>query len=95
LPIDTSKPDEAIPPQAISVAGDYVFAVTVKTSEVYMYNAATGAFVFKLKPNPIVDQSGWVDIAYGVRAFQRKNGEYLVFVEEDLKGKVVIHRFKI
>ncbi|MBW4672203.1 MAG: hypothetical protein KME60_33490 [Cyanomargarita calcarea GSE-NOS-MK-12-04C] len=95
LPIDTSKPPEAIPPQAISVAGDYVFAVTVKTSEVYMYNAATGAFVFKLKPNPIADQSGWVDIAYGVRAFQRKNGEYLVFVEEDLKGKVVIHRFKI
>jgi hypothetical protein len=92
LPIDTSKPPEAIPPQSISVAGDYVFAVTVKTSEVYMYNTATGAFVDKLKPNPIADQSGWVDIAYGVRAFQRKNGEYLVFVEEDLKGKVVIHR---
>ncbi|WP_017316818.1 NHL repeat-containing protein [Mastigocladopsis repens] len=94
LPIDDkSSLPEVLTPSAISVAGDYVFAVTVKAAEVYVYNTKTGAFVRKLKPGPeVASESGWVDIPYGVRAFRRSNGEYLVFVEEDAKGKVIMYR---
>ncbi|MBD2682081.1 MULTISPECIES: hypothetical protein [Nostoc] len=92
IPHDTIGKRE-VSTAAMSVAGDYVFAVTVKTAEVYVYNATTGVEVKKLKPGPEVgSESGWIDIPYGIRAFRRSNGEYLVFVEENWKGKVIMYR---
>ncbi|QFS47019.1 hypothetical protein [Nostoc sphaeroides] len=92
IPYDTTGKRE-VSTAAISVAGDNVFAVTVKTAEVYVYNAKTGAQVQQLKPGPEVgSESGWIDIPYGIRAFRRSNGEYLVFVEENWKGKVIIYQ---
>jgi hypothetical protein len=47
----------------------------------------------QLKPGiEVAGESGWVDIPYGLRAFQRTKGEYLVFVEEDAKAKVIMCR---
>ncbi|WP_353932243.1 hypothetical protein WJM97_06565 [Okeanomitos corallinicola TIOX110] len=95
VPYDTTGKRE-IMTAAMSVAGDYVFAVTVKTAEVYVYKATTGKLVYKFAPGVEVGQeSGWVDIPYGIRAFRRANGEYLVFVEENLKGKVLVYRLPI
>ncbi len=92
IPHDTTGKRE-VSTAAMSVAGDYVFAVTVKTAEVYVYNATTGVQVQKLKPGPEVgSESGWIDIPYGIRAFRRSNGEYLIFVEENWKGKVIMYR---
>ncbi|AFY55048.1 hypothetical protein Riv7116_2540 [Rivularia sp. PCC 7116] len=94
LPVDRSAPPDVLNPAAMSVAGDYVFAVTVKKAEVYVYDAKTGRQVKVLKPGAeVFGETGWVDIPYGVRAFKRKNGEYLVFVEEDAKAKVMMYRF--
>ena len=95
LPVDKkSAPPEVLGPAAMSIAGDYVFAVTVKKAEVYVYDAKTGRQVKILKPGPeVFGETGWVDIPYGIRAFRRKNGEYLVFVEEDAKAKVMMYRF--
>ncbi|MBE9007084.1 hypothetical protein IQ259_18930 [Fortiea sp. LEGE XX443] len=94
VPHDTTGKRE-IATASMSVAGDYVFAVTFKTAEVYVYNATTGATVKTLKPGPeVAGESGWIDIPQGIRAFRRSNGEYVVFVEEDWKGKVIIYRFK-
>jgi hypothetical protein len=95
LPTDSSAPPEVLPPAAMSIAGDYVFVTTVKTWEVYVYETKTGKLVQKLKPGAEVSgELGWVDIAYGIRAFRRSNGEYLVFVEEDFKGKVIMYQLK-
>jgi hypothetical protein len=92
IPYDTTGKREVMT-AAMSVAGDYVFAVTGKTSEVYVYKAATGKQVQKLKPgSEVAGESGWIDIPYGIRAFRRSNGEYIVFVEEDLKGKVIMYQ---
>ncbi|MEH1848926.1 MAG: hypothetical protein V7L25_29155 [Nostoc sp.] len=92
IPHDTTGKRE-VSTAAMSVAKDYVFAVTVKTAEVYVYNAKTGVQVQQLKPGPEVgSESGWIDIPYGIRAFRRSNGEYLVFVEENWKGKVIMYR---
>ncbi len=94
LPVDRSAPPEVLNPAAMSIAGDYVFAVTVKKAEVYVYDAKTGRQVKILKPGAeVFGETGWVDIPYGIRAFRRKNGEYLVFVEEDAKAKVMMYRF--
>ncbi|MDF5738014.1 MULTISPECIES: hypothetical protein [unclassified Nostoc] len=92
IPYDTTGKRE-VSTAAMSVAKDYVFTVTVKTAEVYVYNAKTGVQVQQLKPGPEVgSESGWIDIPYGIRAFRRSNGEYLVFVEENWKGKVIVYR---
>jgi hypothetical protein len=92
IPHDTTGKRE-VSTAAMSVAGEYVFAVTMKTAEVYVYNIATGTQVQKLKPGPEVGgESGWIDIPYGIRAFRRSKGEHLVFVEEDWKGKVIVYR---
>jgi len=39
-------------------------------------------------------QIGWVDFRDGIRAMRRKNGGYLVFVEEDYKGKSLVYRLE-
>ncbi|HLO86705.1 MAG TPA: hypothetical protein VK203_17130 [Nostocaceae cyanobacterium] len=92
VPYDTTGKKE-IATAAMSVAGDYVFAITFKTAEVHVYNAANGNLVRKLKPGPEVGgESGWVDIPYGIRAFRRSNGEYLIFAEENWKGKVIVYQ---
>ena len=81
---------------SMSVAGDYVFLVTFKTAEVYIYRADTGKLVKTLKPGKeVAGESGWIDIPYGIRAVRRRNGEYLVFVEEDWKGKVIFYRLNL
>jgi hypothetical protein len=38
--------------------------------------------------------SGWVDVPNGISAAKRADGEYLVFVEEDARGKVLMYRWK-
>ncbi|OUL25662.1 hypothetical protein BV378_14845 [Nostoc sp. RF31YmG] len=92
VPHDTTGKRE-VSTAAMSVAGDYVFIVTFKTAEVHIYNAATGVQVQQFKPgSEVAHESGWIDIPHGIRAFRRSNGEYLVFVEEDWKGKVIIYR---
>ncbi len=96
VPTDVTSPPDVLTPAAMSVAGNYVFIVTSKTAEVYAYNTTTGKQVQKLKPGKeVASESGWVDIPYGIRAFRRANGEYLVFVEEDLKGKVIMYRLHL
>lgn len=93
VPYDTTG-KKKIATAAMSVAGDYLFAVTFKTAEVYVYKTSTGEFVKKMNPGEEVGkESGWVDIPYGIRAFRRSNGKYLVFVEENWKGKVLVYQF--
>ncbi|MDB9486328.1 hypothetical protein PN492_07175 [Dolichospermum circinale CS-537/01] len=95
VPYDTTG-QRKVSTAAMSIAGDYVFAVTVKTAEVYVYKAATGELVQKMSPGPEVgNKSGWVDIPYGIRAFRRANGQYLVFVEENWQGKVLVYQLNL
>jgi hypothetical protein len=49
-----------------------------------------------MTPGPeVARESGWVDFPDAIRAFQRKNGEYLVFVEEDAKAKIIVYRLRL
>ena len=82
--------------KSFAVAGDYLFAGEGREPcAIYVYNAKTGASVGKLQPDATVgSNSGWLDFPYAVRAFRRNNGEYLVFVEEDLDAKVILYRWK-
>lgn len=81
--------------KAIDIAGNRIFAVSGLQAEVYVYDTATGAFITKLTPSSeVAGESGWIDIPYALRSYQRANNEYVVFVEEDAKAKVIMYRLE-
>lgn len=38
--------------------------------------------------------TGWVDITHALSAFKRANGQYLMLVEEDFRGKCISYRWR-
>ncbi|MFC0576740.1 hypothetical protein [Paraburkholderia solisilvae] len=93
LPWDTNaKPLVTI--IGVTVEGQYVFAVE-PAGIVHVFDKQRGNEVGVIKPGPEVGgASGWVDVANGISAARRSDGEYLVFVEEDARGKVMMYRWK-
>jgi hypothetical protein len=90
---NTTAPDWIIPvsgSQSMSIAGDYLFTIHGTNCKIYAYTLSDGKFAGRIDP---VGPIGWIDIPYGVRAFQRSNGEYIVLAEEDSKGKILVYRF--
>lgn len=81
--------------KSFCVADDAIFAVESRTAKVHVYDAKSGNKLGEMMPGTEVSgQSGWIDIPDAIRAVRRKNGEYLVFVEEDWKGKIIVYRWK-
>ncbi len=88
---------------ALDVAGDYVFLQTShcdeqfheNTQTCFVYSKAGGKLVGHMRPGPEVQIGpAQIDIAWGMRAFRRADGEYLVFVEDDWFGKVLMYRWR-
>jgi hypothetical protein len=40
-----------------------------------------------------VAKTSWIDILTGITAHRRADGEYLVYVEEDFRGKMRLYRW--
>ena len=86
---------------SLSVAGRYLFVTYSTQNKTLVYEADTGSLVATLVPGTSVglgDESrgnghSWTDIRYGVRAYRRADGEYEVFNEDDLLGKIVLYRW--
>lgn len=81
--------------KAFCTAGDYLFAAECKSAKIHIYRLDTGEKVGEITPGPEVKgESGWIDFPDAIRAYRRKDGEYLIFVEEDWKNKVIIYRWR-
>lgn len=82
----------------VAAAGDYVFTGGWKErGRVFVNRMSDGAPVGVLDPGPAVggvENTGWIDILTGISVHKRADGEYLVFVEEDYKAKVLLYRWK-
>ena len=89
-------------PEAMALAGDYLFFGMVKPTGgkqwIHIYRAADGAYAGSLSPGRAVADSdpgvGWLDMPYAVQAMKRRNGEYLVLAEEDWRGKNLLFRWR-
>lgn len=94
----TPKSGPKVLMKSMAVEGDYIFLVGVETrAQVQVFRAADGKFVGYLNPGPMlggVEVTGWVDMPNALSAFRRSNGEYLVFVEEDYRNKVILYRWR-
>jgi hypothetical protein len=82
----------------VTAAGDYVFTGGWKErGRVFVNRLSDGAALGVFDPGPTVggfENTGWMDILTGITTHRRANGEYLVFVEEDYKAKVLLYRWK-
>ncbi|XXU33775.1 hypothetical protein WME93_33275 [Sorangium sp. So ce1000] len=48
-----------------------------------------------MTPGPEVGRdSGWADVPMGITALRRADGEYVVVVEEDARGKNLMYRWR-
>ncbi|PLZ04483.1 hypothetical protein CY652_00900 [Burkholderia sp. WAC0059] len=81
-------------PAGLTVEGQYLFVVE-PTGTVVVYDKNSGKEIGTFGPGPEVGRtSGWVDVPFGISAHRMADGEYLVFVEEDARGKVLMYRWK-
>ena len=82
----------------VAAAGDYVFTGGWKErGRVWVNRLSDGQPVGVLEPGPTVggvENTGWIDLLTGITAHRRRDGEYLVFVEEDYKAKVLLYRWR-
>lgn len=82
----------------IAAAGDYIFSGGGKErGRIWVNRLRDGAEVGTLEPGETVggvENTGWIDLLTGITAHRRKDGEYLVFVEENYKAKNIIYRWK-
>ncbi|NLI01022.1 MAG: hypothetical protein GX446_16190 [Chthonomonadales bacterium] len=92
LPYD---PANGVTVKSMCAESDAVFAVECRSARVHVFDRATGAKLGEMTPGPEVHrESGWVDFPDAIRAYRRRDGEYLVFVEEDWKGKIIVYRWQ-
>jgi hypothetical protein len=92
----------AAPGKDVSLAGDYLFIGMLHDAgglgsipRVNILNANTGKFVGMLTSGPEVGlYGGWEDRVGSLQATERKNGEYLILVEEDEHARNLLFRWK-
>jgi hypothetical protein len=89
-------------PMGFDVAGDYIFVpytgaskeMKWSTGHIEVFRADNGQSVGYMEPGADIGEIGLQDIRECLRAHQRKDGEYIVFLEEDYKAKILMYRWK-
>ena len=82
----------------VAAVGDHVFSGGWKErGRIGVNRLSDGAEIGVFDPGPTVGgnpNTGWMDVMTGITAHRRQDGEYLVFVEEDYKAKVLLYRWR-
>ncbi len=96
-----SRGHESCEPMGFDMAGDFLFvpytgaskALGVRTGRVEVFRLEDGRSVGHFEPPPDLGEIGLQDIRDSLRAHRRADGEYLVFLEDDYKAKIVLYRW--
>lgn len=89
-------------PMGFDVAGDFVFVPYtgaskpdgVKHGRVEVFRARDGSRVGHVEPGDDVGEIGLQDIRECLVAHRRADGEFIVFLEDDYKSKIVLYRLQ-
>jgi hypothetical protein len=66
-----------------------------RTGLIHVFKLADGTPAGRIWPGKEVGGfSGWVDISHAISAHRRTDGEYLILVEEDFRGKCLFYRWR-
>ena len=101
LPRDEGGGKEGpITPESIAFAGNYFFVGMTRPNGgkqlTHALRQSDGAYVGTFAPdtNAVGTVQGWLDMPYAVQAIKRRNGEYLILVEEDARAKNLLYRWR-
>lgn len=82
----------------VAVVGDYIFTGGWKErGRIWVNRLSDGQELGVFDPGPTVggvENTGWIDIFTGITAHKRRDGEYLIFVEDDGRAKVLVYRWR-
>ena len=93
---------ESCEPMGFDVAGDYLFApytgasksLGFRSGHIEVFRADDGRSVGFMEPPAEIGEIGLQDIRECLRVHRRADGEYLIFLEEDWKAKILMYRWK-
>ncbi len=99
---DGSQGHSSCEPMGFDVAGDFIFVPYtgaskphgVKHGRVEIFRASDGSSAGHIEPSDDVGEIGLQDIRECLAAHRRADGEFVVFLEDDYKSKVVVYRIK-
>lgn len=80
--------------KSITAAGDYLFVGYYAVPNIDVFNLATGNMELSMTSNNNVYVGNDVDSQFGIKAFRKSNGEYLVTKDDYNANKVVLYRWK-
>jgi hypothetical protein len=89
-------------PMSFDVAGDHLFVpytgaseeMKFSTGHIEIFRAGDGSSVGSMEPPADVGKIGLQDVRECLTARRKADGEYLVFLEEDWKAKILLYRWK-
>jgi hypothetical protein len=78
--------------KSMSAAGNYLFVGYYAIPEIDVFNLTTGALVLTMtSANPAVYVGNDVDSEYGIKAYHRSNGQYMITKDDYNANKIVLH----
>ncbi len=85
--------------ESVAVVGDYLFVGMCKPQDgrqyIHVFTTRDAGYVGSFWPGESVGgQAGWLDMPYAIQGLRRQNGEYLLLVEEDFRGKNLLYRWR-
>jgi hypothetical protein len=100
--VEGSKGHSSCEPMSFDLASDLLFvpytgaskADNIKTGRVEILKASDGTAVGHVEPSQAVGEIGLQDIRESLRAIKRKANDYLVFLEDDYKSKILVYLVK-
>jgi hypothetical protein len=96
---DGEGPGKPLSAESVSVVGDYLLVGMCKPQDgrqyLHIFRLSDAGYVGSFWPGDAVGgMAGWLDMPYAMAGIKRKDGEYLLLVEEDFRGKNLLYRWK-
>lgn len=80
--------------KSMSAAGNYLFVGYYAIPDIDVFDLSTGALVLTMNTsNPAVYVGNDVDSQYGIKAYHRTTGEYLITKDDYNANKIVLYRW--
>lgn len=79
--------------KSMAAAGNYVFVGYYAMPNIDIFDLTTGALVLSMTTNNNVYVGNDVDSMYGVRAYRKSNGQYLITKDDYNASKIVLYQW--
>ncbi|MBD2766773.1 T9SS type A sorting domain-containing protein [Hymenobacter sp. BT664] len=76
--------------KSMTIAGDYIFVAVFAAPYIEVYSAVTGVFLGRLNPSTRIYGQD-IDSYYGIHAYKKRNGQYVVYWGEYFSAKTIIY----